>query len=283
MNMNRGSFLSACFVALLLAASVVSTVAHAANSAAGIYKGTYASYAAGGDYGTVTILINDQGGTTCDFFSTPNGYGTITTDGSVTSTSPFLAMSCAEGISNGGIWYAESISSSLAGGAIAGIWTSIEGVMTGPPEPTGSFEASYVSALTAIAPAAMAGAWEGGPGSLNFLPTDAGLVISFIGWTNEAFTTTGGQPVGPVMGSPIWLLSDVGPTTIFPGTPVTLNMFVSASPQAAQPLPSTVVPWGSISMTFLDCHHAVANMSGPWVAGPMTLQMLAGVAGSPGC
>ena len=159
MNMNRAPVASASFVALLVAASVTSTGAHAANSAAGIYKGTYASYSAGGDYGTVSIVINDQGGTMCDFSSTPNGYGTITTDGSVTSTSPFLAMSCA--FENGGDFYAASNSSSLPGGAITGFWMSYGGEMTGPPEPTGSFEATYVSALTAIDPAAMAGIWQG--------------------------------------------------------------------------------------------------------------------------
>lgn len=282
MNTNRGLVPRAFLVALLLAASLGHS-AHAANSAAGIYKGSYASFGAGGDYGTVTIVINDQGATTCDFFSTPNGYGVITTDGSVTSTTPFLAMSCADGINNGGEWYAGSDSSSVAGGAIGGTWTSIVGVMTGPPLPTGTFQATYVSALTAIDPAAMAGAWEGGSGAFNFLPADAGFVVSFIGWTNEAHSTVTGVPVGPVAGSPLWLLSDVGPKTIFPGTPVTLNMYVPASSTAAQPIPSTVVPWGSMSITFLDCHDAIGTISGPTLSALGYMQMIAGVAGAPGC
>jgi hypothetical protein len=279
MNMNRALVASASFVALLLAASVASTAAHAANSAAGIYKGTYASYSAGGDYGTVSIVINNQGGTTCDFSSTPNGYGTITTDGSVTSTSPYLAMSCAEGVSNGGEWYAASNSSSLAGGTITGTWTSIVGVMTGPPEPTGSFEASYVSALTAIDPAAMAGIWQGDwLGNLTVLPATAGLVITYIG---QNFASDS-EPGTPAAGSPLWLVSGVGPTTILPGTAVTLPMYAPADPTPTQPFPSTIAQWGSITITFLDCRTATALLSGPIGETGFNLELLADVAGAAG-
>jgi hypothetical protein len=282
MNTRRVSVWSAAVVALLVAASL--TRGARAADAAGIYKGSYASYSAGGDYGTVTILINDQGATTCDFYSTPNGYGRITTGGSVAATAPFLAMSCADaGISNGGEWYAVSDSSSLAGGSISGTWTSAVGVMNGVPPPTGSFEATYVSALTAIAPAAMAGFWDDGFGGFTILPAGAGLVITYIG-VNTAAYTVAGQPYGPVMGSPLWLVSDVGPTTIFPGTAIILNMYTPAGPTTDQPVPSTVVPWGSLSITFLDCHSATASLTGPITQfPPMYLHMLAGVAGAPGC
>ena len=52
MNTRRVSVWSAAVVALLVAASL--TRGARAADAAGIYKGSYASYSAGGDYGTVT-------------------------------------------------------------------------------------------------------------------------------------------------------------------------------------------------------------------------------------
>ena len=195
-------------------------------------------------------------------------------------------MSCAEGgINNGGEgWYAISGSSSLAGGSISGTWTPASGVVNSGPVPTGSFEATYVAALTAIDPAAMAGFWDDGFGGFTILPTGTGLIVTYIGVNTAALTTVSGQPVGPIMGSPLWLVSDVGPTTIFPGTPITLNMYTPASPTVAQPVPSTVVPWGSISITFFDCHSATASLTGPIAEfPPMDLHMLAGVAGAPGC
>ncbi|GAA0706067.1 hypothetical protein GCM10009105_04000 [Dokdonella soli] len=283
MNKGRASFLSASFVAFLVAASLAST-AHAADSAAGIYKGSYASYAPGGDYGAVTIVINDQGGTVCDFYSTPNGYGAITTGGSVTSTAPFLGLTCANsGLNNGGAWYATSNSPSVAGGSVSGTWTRVVGPITNSP--TGSFEATYVSGLAAINPAAMAGSWfePGVLGIFNFLPANAGLVVTYIGVNTVRATTTTGQPIGPALGSPLWLVSEVGPKTILPGTPVNLKMYSPAAPTADQPVPSGVTPWGSIAITFLDCHTAAATLSGPITSFVMNLQILAGVAGGPGC
>lgn len=259
--------------------------------AAGIYKGTYAGFAAGGDHGTVTIVINEQGGTACNFHTTVGNYDSITTGGSVLSTSPYLNLVCGgSGISNGGYWEAQSAAPSMLGGTLSGTWTSAFGAQSeSPAPPTGSFETNYVSALTPLDPAAIAGMWAGPSfwGGLNILPANAGLVVSYIGVTDTYETSLDGQLVGPPPGSPLWLLSDVGPTTILPGTAITLTMYAPSAPPPTLTIPwpaPSLTTWGTMALTFIDCHTASIILNGPVTSGGSAgIDMIAGVAGSPGC
>jgi hypothetical protein len=92
-----------------------------------------------------------------------------------------------------------------------------------------------------------------------------------------------GTPVGFDIGAPFWLMSGVGPKTIFPGTAVTVGVYGLPPPPSNQPAP---VPAGSLVLVFFDCGIATAALS---AAGPIPanihwdLQKLVGVADGPDC
>jgi|GEM_PF-4109823 len=255
---------------------------------AGIYKGSYSSNAAGGDYGTVTIIIADNGSTACDFHSTPNDTDVITTGGLVTSNSPYMALTCTSAeISFGGSWGAVTDASSITGQSLSGTWTRVTGVSTGSG-PTGTFKATFASALKPIDPAAITGLWYQpglSDGGFNFLFADSGLLVTYMGVTTWS-TTYNGQPTGVPLGTPYWMISAVGPKTVVPGTSFSLNLFAAPNPPPAQTGVSGVTPAGSLKVTFFDCKLATATLSGStFVSGNISwsLHKLAGVANGPGC
>jgi len=256
----------------------------AASGAAGVYKGSYAAFD-GADHGAVTIVVTGEGRVVCDFRSTPGNFSIITTGGSVSASAPFLVLDCVSSRpSNGGAWYAATDASSRAGGSMSGTWTAVEGPISENPPPTGSFEAHWVSPLDPIDPAAMAGMWVGDSlfGAFTLVPAKAGLVVSWMGVSNEARSTPDGTLVGPPAGSPLWLLSDVGPATILPGDTVTLNVVAPRLPTPDLE-PPAVDASGSLSITFVDCHTATAIFETENLATVANLTQLAGIADAPGC
>jgi hypothetical protein len=276
--MNTMRRLSGWTVLALVPATAVAT------DAAGVYKGSYAGFD-GADRGAVTIVVTDEGRVVCDFRSTPGSFSIITAGGSVSAAAPFLALDCLSSrVSNGSGWYAATDASSCAGGSISGTWTAFEGPISEDPPPTGSFQANWVSPLVPIDPAAMAGLWVGDSlfGAFTLVPAKTGLVVSWMGMTNESRSTPGGTLIGPPLGSPLWLLSDVGPATILPGDTVTVNVVAPRLPTPDLE-PPAVDPSGSLSITFVDCHAATATFQTENLTTVTNLTQLAGIADAPGC
>jgi len=248
---------------------------------AGIYKGTYSSDAADGDSGTVTIIVNAQGGTACDFKSTQTGNDLITTGGWVKSSTPYLALTCtyAESFVSAS-WLATTNSSSMAGQSLFGSWQSVAGL----DRAAGTFNAAFVSALNPISPATITGLWyEPGKhdGGFNFLFADQGLLVTYIGVTQWGNVDSKGNPIGVPIGTKYWLISDTGPTTVLPGTSINLAMWTAPGPSSTS---TAVVAAGSFNVIFFDCKLARATLSGPapfeiiW-----TIYKLAGVANQSDC
>jgi len=262
------------FADLLLFPRLFATlIAFAAGSAhAGpIGQGTYSSVYSGGDYGTVTIVVDAQGNATCDFFSSPNfvhhqAAGTVTTDSS------WYLVNCATPSDATYHWSASSNPSSAPGNAIIGFW----GGGTSSTQISGSFTAYYVSTRTdpagSIATGSFAGLWYEpaftGTG-FNILPSSAvGLIVTYYG-VNAS-------------GGPLWLISDFGPKTITIGTPITLNMSFSNSGTFQAPL-RVPVAWGRLTITFTSCTTATATLTGTDGNVSENLTLLTGVIGMPGC
>ncbi|HEX7916146.1 hypothetical protein [Rudaea sp.] len=272
---------------MLFVASVQSAhVAAAGGTGPGIYKGSYSSDAPGGDYGAVTIIVDGQGNTACNFHSTPTNDERITVGGMVNSSSSHFALTCANaGISFGGGWMATTDSASIAGQSLSGTWKSV----FGPSPPiTGTFTATFVSGLSPIDPAAITGLWyQPGmhDGGFNFLFADQGLYVTYMGVTFWAVSFDG-KPVGVPLGSPYWLISDVGPQTVLPGTAFSVNVFAPPNPPTTQVGPAQAEPQGSLKIVFFDCKLATATLTGStFVPSNLSwnLHKLVGAANGPGC
>jgi hypothetical protein len=86
---------------------------------------------------------------------------------------------------------------------------------------------------------------------VNLLMTGAGLTLYDYGWDSVGF------------GNPLWLVSDIGPTQIAPGTLITLNMHETNGGFFLTPaLPSTSTVWGTLQLNFSSCTQATAILSG---------------------
>jgi hypothetical protein len=105
----------------------------------------------------------------------------------------------------------------------------------------------------------------------NMLMTGSGLSLFYYGWDSS--------------GRRLWLVSDIGPAQITPGTPITLTMSETNGGIFQAPAnPSTLSPWGTLQLDFSSCTQAAATLSGNDGKVALDLQMLAGVMNMPpGC
>ena len=243
-------------------------VSHSA-CAATVGAGTYVGVYSGGDYGTVTIVVDSQGNVTCDFFSSPNfihhqGTGTVDT------TSWFL-VNCTTPNSDPNHWSASSNPNSAASNTITGFW----GGGTSSTQISGNFTTYYVSTKSdpagSISTGAFAGLWYDpsftGTG-FNILPSSAGLIVTYYGVDAS--------------GKPLWLISDIGPKTITIGTAITLNMSHSNAGTFQAPV-RVPVAWGQMTLTFTSCGNATVTLTGTDGTVSENLSMLTGVIGMLDC
>ena len=267
--MKKHSFADLRFFAWLFVALIAlgSRTVHAGPIGAGTYSGIYT----GGDYGTVTIVVDAQGNATCDFFSSPNfihhqGAGTVNTDSS------WYLVNCVTPATSSYYWSASSNPSSGAGSAIIGSW----GGGTTNAQISGTYTAYFISTKSdpagSLSTAAFAGLWYDhtftGTG-FNILPSSAvGLIVTYYG-----VNTSGG---------PLWLISDFGPKKITIGTAVTLNMSYSNSGTFQAPV-RVPVTWGQLTLTFTSCTTATATLSGTDGTVSENLTILTGVIGMLDC
>jgi hypothetical protein len=99
----------------------------------------------------------------------------------------------------------------------------------------------------------------------NLIMADAGLTLYYYGWGDNA-------------GNRLWLISDIGPKQITPGSTITLNMHETNGGNFLAPaLPSTSTVWGTVQLNFSSCTQATATLSGKDGTVNLNLQMLAGV------
>ncbi len=252
---------AACLFGLLLAGAALN--AHA-QSAAGTYTGTYS----GSDNGTVTIVIDGTGAVSCDFFSNPNQTHYRSSGGVAWFNSQFN-ISCQSAVNAGYIWVASSYSFVSPGQSFSGPWSaSVNG-----KDGNGSFSVSAASGggSGALNNAAISGLWYdptySGSG-FNLFSSGVGLLVTYYGWDAG--------------GNRMWLISDIGPTSIVPGSAITLNMNYTTGGVFNNPKHNGVV-WGTLSLNFSSCKAATATLSGK--DGNLTehIVVLANVAGAPGC
>jgi hypothetical protein len=94
--------------------------------------------------------------------------------------------------------------------------------------------------------------------------TPAGLLAYYYGWDQD--------------GNRLWLMSDIGPTSATPGTPITLQLSRTRGGQLLTPAPpSTFTPWGTLTLDFADSATAAATMSGADGKVNLSLQKLVGI------
>jgi hypothetical protein len=133
----------------------------------------------------------------------------------------------------------------------------------------------WVSGTNFIAPGvdlltsqALTGAWYDpaydGSG-FNLTMTPAGLLAYYYGWDRG--------------GNRLWLMSDLGPSTVIAGHPVTLNMSHTNGGHLMTPaLPETLTPWGALTLDFAaDGAAASATLSGTDGDANLNLQKLVGL------
>lgn len=257
--------LFAWMFAILIALAARGT--HASPIGQGTYNGIYT----GGDYGTVTVVVDAQGNVTCDFFSSPNfihhlGTGTVNTDSS------WYLVNCATPGTATYYLSASSSPSSAAANSIIGSW----GGGTSDVQVSGNYTAYYVSTRTDPAGSLTTGAFTGlwydpsftGTG-FNILPSSAvGLIVTYYG-VNAS-------------GGPLWLISDFGPKTITIGSTVTLNMSYSSAGTFQAPL-RVPTSWGTLALTFTSCTKATATLSGTDGTISENITLLTGVIGMLDC
>jgi hypothetical protein len=83
----------------------------------------------------------------------------------------------------------------------------------------------------------------------NMLVAPQGLILFYYGWDSD--------------GNRLWLMSDVTPTLITPGTPITLNMKETNGGHFLTPADSsTLTPWGTLQLDFSSCSAATATLAG---------------------
>lgn len=114
-------------------------------------------------------------------------------------------------------------------------------------------------------PQALSGAWydpaSNGEGFF-VLVAESGLVVTWYGYDAQ--------------GQRLWLVSETYAGSVELGVPITLNLFRGGGGVFTQPLAS-IQAWGSLSLRFDDCTHALAALTGLDGAKTSQLQQFAGV------
>ncbi|MDR2013741.1 MAG: hypothetical protein LBQ20_12090 [Rhodanobacter sp.] len=109
----------------------------------------------------------------------------------------------------------------------------------------------------------------------NMLVAPQGLILFYYGWDSD--------------GNRLWLISDVTPTQIVPGTPITLNMSQTSGGHFLAPAKpaSTLSSWGTLKLDFSSCTKAIGSLTSTDGSSTVTfgdLQMIGGVMDMPpGC
>jgi hypothetical protein len=108
----------------------------------------------------------------------------------------------------------------------------------------------------------------------NMIVTGAGLSLYYYGWDAS--------------GNRLWLVSDLGPTKITPGSTITLNMNRTSGGHFLTPAnpASTASVWGTLKLNFSSCSAATATLTGNNGSTVVLnhLQMIVGVMNAPpGC
>jgi len=125
--------------------------------------------------------------------------------------------------------------------------------------------------LRSMYPATVTGTWYdpavSGSG-FTFQMSGYGLLVTYYGWD--------------AAGNRLWLTSDIGPSSLIPGDPITLNMSYTTGGTFSNPH-NNVVPWGTLVLNFKSCRVATATLSGKDGTAKLNLLSLAGTIGLPGC
>ena len=251
-----------------LSAIALLAVGGNAFAAAGI-SGTYTGIYQGGDNGTVTIVVKDDNTLTCDFYSAVNATH-YASSGTVHTTSPFV-LDCQSPDGSPYLWTASSNNSSSVGISISGLW----GADIGDQNPSGTFTAYYASGNLDPAGSNVYSAYSGlwydpsfsGSG-FNLVNSGVGLLVTYYGWD--------------AAGQRMWLTSEIGPTTITNGTPITLKMSYTTGGTFSQPK-NNHADWGTLVINFSTCHAATAVLNGLDGTQNLRLTQLANVIANPGC
>lgn len=163
------------------------------------------------------------------------------------------------------------------------------------PAPLGKLSDGHYSVVWNYSPGTVAGAFDVASGSLvpagvaltnssavsgvwydpllvgsgmNLQMSGSGLLVTYFGWDSN--------------GSRMWLTSDIGPKTIYPNTPIVLNMSYTTGGTFSLPK-HNLAQWGTLTMSFSSCQSATASLWGIDGQQNMTPVQLAGIAGLPGC
>jgi len=144
-----------------------------------------------------------------------------------------------------------------------------------PEQISGTFEVASGSLVTTneriTNPSGVSGLWYdpvyGGSG-FNFQMLESGLQVTYLGWD--------------AAGNRLWLVSDIGPKVLAWNMPVVLNMNYTVGGIFNNPQ-HNVVRWGSLTLKFSTCEAATASLSGKDGVQDLSLRLLAGIAGQPGC
>jgi len=102
----------------------------------------------------------------------------------------------------------------------------------------------------------------------NFQMSGSGLLVTYFGWD--------------ATGNRMWLISDIGPASITPGTSIALNMSYTVGGTFNNPM-HNAAQWGNLILNFSNCHAATATLSGKDGTQYLNLQQLSGVVGLPSC
>jgi hypothetical protein len=106
----------------------------------------------------------------------------------------------------------------------------------------------------------------------NMLVSSSGLILYYYGWDSH--------------GNRLWLVSDLGPTQITPGTSIRVNMNQTNGGVFSMPaLPGTSTVWGTLQLDFSSCTKATGALAGN-DGSTVTfnnLLMIVGVNIPPGC
>jgi len=160
---------------------------------------------------------------------------------------------------------------SVPPGSYAVTWNTYVSKNSGSPTLVSSTAATLVVAAAPALGVGVNGVWYDpaytGSG-FNLLLSSAGLIVTYYGWDAAH--------------SRLWLTSDLGPVTITPGLPFTLNMGETAGGSFATPAPpSTNSIWGTVTFDFENCSAAKATLSGKDGTVNLNLRQLARPNGLP--
>jgi hypothetical protein len=159
----------------------------------------------------------------------------------------------------------------LPPGTYAVTWNTYQSQSSGAPTLVSSATATLVVVAAPPLGTGANGVWYDpaytGSG-FNFLMSNAGLIVTYYGWDATH--------------NRLWLTSDLGPVTITPGLPFTLNMNQTAGGSFATPAPpSTNSVWGTVMLNFTSCTAAKATLSGKDGTVDLNLRQLARPSGLP--